>query len=92
MTDELDINWGMLAEPWGQTELDVMGDNLSFNLIFEEGLFPLKIEAYKSDVLTQVTEAEEVNQSEVARAMVQIPQGVKVLSMQDYLFNKMSQQ
>ncbi|MDZ7689969.1 MAG: DUF4412 domain-containing protein [Balneolaceae bacterium] len=90
LTNEIKINWGMLAEPWGNTDIDMMGDRLSFNLIFEEGMFPLKIEAYESDVLTQVTEVSEVNKSDIARAMVQIPQGVKVLSLQDYLFNKMS--
>lgn len=92
MTNELNINWGMLAEPWGNSELNVLGDQLSFDLIFNQGYFPLKIEGYESGTLRQVTEIEEIEESDVAKGMVQIPQGVKVLSFQDYLFNKMSQQ
>lgn len=92
LTSDLKINWGMLAEPWGNTELDMMGDNLSFDLIFKEGYFPLRMETYESGKLTGVTEASEISESNIAKAMVQVPQGVQVLSFQDYLFNKMSQQ
>ncbi len=92
MTDELQINWGMLAEPWGNSDLDMMGDQFSFDLIFKDGLFPLRIEGYESGNLSSVAEVQQISQSNVAKAMVQVPQGVKVLSFQDYLFNKMSQQ
>ncbi|MFH5883314.1 DUF4412 domain-containing protein [Halalkalibaculum sp. DA3122] len=92
MTNELNIHWGMLAEPWGNTDLDMMGDQFSTDLIFRDGYFPMRIEGYESGELRQVTEIQEIEQSDIARAMVQIPQGVKVLSFQDYLFNKMSEQ
>lgn len=91
MTDDLDINWGMLSEKWGNSELDVLADDLSFNLIFQEGYFPLALEAYESGKLREITEAVQVSESSIARAMVQVPTGIKVLSFQDYLFSKMSQ-
>ena len=92
MTDQLNINWGMLAEPWGNSDLNMMGDEFSLDLIFKDGLFPLRIEGYESGNLRSVAEVTEISKTDVAKAMVQVPQGVKVLSFQDYLFNKMSQQ
>lgn len=92
MTRDLGINWGMLSESWGDNELNMLGDDLSFDLIFKDGYFPLMMEAYQSGELTGVTEASRISQSNIARAMVQIPSGVKVLSFQDYLFSKMSEQ
>lgn len=90
MTRDLEINWGMLSEPWGNTELDLLGDNFHLDVVFNEGYFPLKLEAFESGVLKEVTEAREISASNIARAMVQVPSGVKVLSFQDYLFSKMS--
>ena len=91
MTQDLEINWGMLSEPWGSNELDVIGDNLHLDIIFNEGYFPLSLEAYGNGVPKEVTEVSEITASNIARAMVQVPSGVKVLSFQDYLFNKMSE-
>lgn len=91
MTNELDVNWGMLAESWsGGAEAII--SSLPTNLIFNEKYFPLKVEVFENDQMVSKLEATEVNQSSVAQAMVQIPSGVKVLSLQDYLFQKMSQQ
>lgn len=91
MTRELDINWGMLSEPWENSDLDILGDNFHLDIIFNEGYFPLYLEAYESGTLQEVTEAREISASNIARAMVQVPPGVKVLSFQDYLFSKMSE-
>lgn len=91
MTKELEINWGMLAESWGSSQKMIAGD-LPLNLIFDEGYFPVRVESYRDGKLTGLMEASEITKSSIARAMVQIPSGVKVLSFQDYLFQHMSQQ
>lgn len=92
MTKNVDINWGMLSGFLSHRTEELLGGDLPFNLIFEEGYFPLAIKSYRNGSLTGTMEATEVSQSSVARAMVQVPPGVKVLSFQDYLFQKMSQQ
>lgn len=92
MTRDLNINWGMLAEPWGEQVDGIMNETLPTGLIFREGYFPMKIEAYESGTLRMVTETEEISESSVAKAMVQIPSGVSVLSFQDYLFQRLSEQ
>lgn len=92
MTRELDIEWGMLAESWGEQLDGIMNETVPTSLIFREQYFPLRIESYDSGKLQMVTEAEEINESSVAKAMVQIPAGVSVLSFQDYLFQRLSEQ
>lgn len=91
MTNDLKVNWGMLAEPWSGNA-DAIINSLPTDLIFKDNYFPLKIEVYENDQLTSKMEATEVKESPVARAMVQVPSGVQVLSFQNYLFQKMSEQ
>ncbi|WP_440999614.1 DUF4412 domain-containing protein [Fodinibius sp. SL11] len=91
MTNELDVNWGMLAESWTGSAKTIIS-SLPTNLVFNEKYFPLKVEVFENDQLVSKLEATEVNTSTIAKAMVQVPSGVKVLSFQDYLFQKMSRQ
>lgn len=92
MTRDLKFSWGMLAEPWGNDINGMISGDFPISLIFEDGYFPLRIDAYNDGNLSMITEAEEINESSIARAMVQIPTGVSVLSLQNYLFQKLSEQ
>ncbi|HKL17713.1 MAG TPA: DUF4412 domain-containing protein [Halalkalibaculum sp.] len=92
MTRDIKFNWGMLAEPWGDDVEGMISGDFPISLIFEEGYFPLRIESYQSGELKTITEAEEINESSIAKAMVQIPSGVSVLSLQNYLFQQLSEQ
>lgn len=92
MTRDLKFSWGMLAEPWGENIDGMISEDFPTSLIFEDGYFPLKMESYKSGELKTVTEAEDIDASSIAKAMVQIPSGVSVLSLQNYLFQKLSEQ
>ncbi len=91
MTKEVDINWGMLAETWDSSAEAQFGSEIPTDLLFKEKYFPLKFESYRNGRLENVTEVTDLSRTNVARAMVQIPSGVKVLSFQDYLFQKMSE-
>ena len=92
MTRDIKFNWGMLAEPWGDNVESMIHGDFPISLIFEEGYFPLRMETYQSGELKTVTEAEEINESTIAKAMVEIPSGVSVLSLQNYLFQQLSEQ
>ncbi|HKK44808.1 MAG TPA: DUF4412 domain-containing protein [Balneolaceae bacterium] len=92
MTKDIDINWGMLAEPWGNNADEMISGGLPTDIIFKKKYFPLKAESYENDKLVSMLEASQVQKSSIAKAMVQVPSGVKVLSFQDYLFQKMSNQ
>jgi hypothetical protein len=50
------------------------------------------MDSYQEGELKTITEAEEINESSIAKAMVQIPTGVSVLNLQNYLFQKLSEQ
>ena len=92
MTKDINVNWGMLAEPW-QDNADklISSTNFPVNLIFKEKYFPLRFESYENDELESVLEATEVQKGNVDRAQVEVPPDVTVLSMQNYLFQKMSE-
>lgn len=92
MTKGINVKWGMLAESWGNDADEMITGGLPTDLIFKDGYFPLKAESYKNEKLVSMLEVNEIQESSIARAMVQIPSGVKVLSFQDYLFQKMSNQ
>lgn len=91
MTKEIDVNWGMLAEPWGDNNTNaLLSDDLPMDLMFEENYFPIKLESYKDGELASALEATEIQKTSVDPAMVQVPSGIKVMTMQEYLFQKMS--
>lgn len=90
MTQDLDINWGVLASSWDENLKGFADSDLPFELIFDDGYFPIKWEQYKNDSLTDVIETE-ITTTDVARSMVEIESDVKILSLQEYLFNEMRQ-
>lgn len=90
MTKEIDVNWGMLAEPWGDSTNKLLSDDFPMDLIFEENYFPLRLEAYKDGELTSALEATDIDESAVAPSMVKVSSDIKVFSMQEYLFQKMN--
>lgn len=91
MTKELDVNWGMLAEPWSGNA-ETLINSLPMDLVFKEKYFPVRIEVYRNDNLVSKVEATEIKKTPMAKGMVQVPSGVQVLSFQDYLFQEMSRQ
>lgn len=91
MTKDLNINWGILAEPWGDNMKGFADSDLPLNLFFEEGYFPMKWEHYENDRLESVTDVD-VTPTDVARSIIEIESDVKIVSLQDYLFQQMRQQ
>lgn len=91
MTKDLQMNWGMLAEPWSGNA-EAMISSFPMELIFKENYFPVKADTFRNGKMVSRLEAADINASPIARAMVQVPSGVQILSFQDYLFQKMSEQ
>ncbi|SMO77482.1 DUF4412 domain-containing protein [Fodinibius sediminis] len=90
MTKEIEVNWGMLAEPWGSSTEALVSDDFPMDLIFKEHYFPLRLEAYKEGTLTSALEVTDIEEAPIAASKVQVPSGIRVLSMQEYLFQKMN--
>lgn len=91
MTKDMQVNWGMLSEPWSGSAEEMIS-SFPTSLIFQEKYFPVKMDFYRNDKMISKIEATDISETPVAKAMVQVPSGVQVLSFQDYLFQKMSQQ
>ncbi len=91
MTKGLDINWGILAEPWGDNMGGIDMNNFPKELIFDDGYFPVKWEQYENGALTSSWEAT-ITKTDLARSKVQIPSNVKVLNWQQFLFESAQNQ
>ena len=92
LTPGIDINWGMLTESWeGLDEETDRAFRTSQDAIFTGKSFPMLVEVHSrkegSKVVAEVTS---LNKSSIAKAMVEIPQGVKILSYGDFLLKMMT--
>ncbi|WP_142456180.1 DUF4412 domain-containing protein [Gracilimonas mengyeensis] len=91
LAPKIDINWGMLSERWKNMpeSIDAEINGMSQELIFKGKNFPMLVEAVEGNQRTKIMEVTNVNESSVARAMVEIPAGVKLMSFKDYVFKMM---
>jgi hypothetical protein len=91
LTPDIDINWGMLAEPWKgmPTSMDKELNGMSQEIFFKGKNFPMLVESVEGDERTKVMEVRNVNRSSIAKAMVEVPAGVQLISLQEFIFNMM---
>jgi len=91
LTPDIDINWGMLAEPWKgmPKSMDKELNGMSQDVFFKGKNFPMMIESVEGSERTKLMEVLNVNKSSVAKAMVEVPAGVKLISLQEFIFNMM---
>lgn len=94
LTNDLDINWGMLAERWNNMPADIDAEinGMTQEIIFKGKNFPLKIEAVDNGARTTIMDVTNVNRSSVAKAMVEVPSGVTLMSFKDFVFQMMMEQ
>ena len=91
LTPNIDINWGMLSESWKNLPADATeAVNQSRNAIFSGKNFPMLVEVSGKEGTETVMEVESINKSSVAKAMVQIPTGVNIISVSELMFKMMS--
>ncbi|MGN8224242.1 DUF4412 domain-containing protein [Gracilimonas sp. BCB1] len=91
LTPGIDINWGMLAEPWKgmPKDIDKELNGMSQDVIFKGKNFPLMIEVVEGEERQVVMDVKNVNRSSIAKAMVEVPSGVQLISLQEYIFSMM---
>lgn len=91
MTSEIDINWGMLAEPWGDSVSFLTDESLPTEYIFEKGWLPLKATFYEGGQVSGRMTAT-VKEMNVAESMVSLAADVQVKNLSEYMFQIMRQQ
>lgn len=88
MTKQIDINWGMLAEPWGDSVNFLTSKDLPTGYIFQKGWLPLKGTFYEEgEVSGQMTA--KVEETDVSQSMVQLSSDMQVKNLSEYLFKMM---
>ncbi len=94
LTPNVDINWGILTDSWSGLDPNMdRAFRTSQETIFKGKSFPLLIEAYdaKKKQRNVVMEVMNLQESSVAKAMVEIPQGVNIMGFSDFMFQLMMQ-
>lgn len=89
LTNELDIDWGMLTRPWTNVPA---GMNKSVNKVtqeFQSRNFPLLVEVFEQDANYTIFEVTQVKKSRIARDMVELPPNIELLSLQTLIMKAM---
>lgn len=85
-SDDFNVNWGMLTEAWTSA---LPGVNiLPANNLLEDGRTPVKVETYSDGALVSVVEVKEINK-QVNLSLLEIPDGVQVITFQEMMLNRM---
>lgn len=91
LTPNIDINWGMLAEPWNNIPMDAdKAARISRDAIFTGKNFPMLVEVDGKKGVEKVMEVTNINKSSISKAMVQIPAGVNLIGVTELMFKMMS--
>ncbi len=89
LTSGIDINWGMLAEPWKNVPENMRNSSSRLTQEFKSQNFPLLIEVTDKGKKSTVFEVTNVNRSSIAKAMVEVPAGVNLIGLQEMIFSMM---
>lgn len=89
LTAGIDINWGMLAEPWKNVPEGMRSSSSRLTQEFKSKNFPMLVEVHEKGSTEMVMEVTNVNKSSIAKAMVEIPSGVNLIGLQELIFSMM---
>ncbi len=89
LTSGIDINWGMLAEPWKNVPESMSKSTSRLTQEFKSQNFPMLIEVNEKGKTETIFEVTNVNKSSIAKAMVEIPSGVNLIGLQEFIFSMM---
>lgn len=89
LTSGIDINWGMLAEPWKNVPDNMRNSSSRLTQEFKSKNFPMLVQVHENGSTKTVMEVTNVNKSSIAKAMVEIPTGVNLIGLQEMIFSMM---
>lgn len=90
LTRDINIEWGLLSEPW-LTDLTLFSD-LPFAEWMSQGETPILVERFVEEKITDRVAIENINQRNLGNGHFDIPSGVEVLNFQQLLMKRMSGQ
>jgi hypothetical protein len=89
LTSKIDINWGMLEEPWTDVPESMRKSVNRVSQEFKSKNFPMMIEVTDKDGKEVIYEVTGVVPSSIGKAMVEIPSGVNLVGLNEFLFSMM---
>ena len=91
LTAEIDINWGMLAQPWNNVPESMKNSANRVTQEFKSKNFPMQIQVNEDGTSETIFEVTNVLESSIAKAMVEVPAGVSLKSLSEIMFSLMMQ-
>lgn len=87
LTPEIDINWGMMAEPWQNLsgDADRAVNQITRQAIFQGKNFPMLVEVTEKGKKETVMKVNSINKSAIAKAMVEVPTGVNLIGVFEFM-------
>ena len=89
LTNELDIDWGILSKPWNNVPSFFSSQMNQITQELKSRNFPLQIEVKENETSTTLFKVVEVNNSRIAKDMVEMPTGLKLISLQELIIKAM---
>lgn len=89
LTNDLDIDWGMLSEPWKNVPGSMSGQVNQMTQEFKSRNFPLLIEVTEKGKTSTIFEVTKVKKSRIAKDMVEMPAGLQLVSLQEMIMKAM---
>jgi hypothetical protein len=89
LTNDLDIDWGMLSEPWKNVPGSMSGQVNQMTQEFKSRNFPLLIEVTEKGETSTIFEVTKVKKSRIAKDMVEMPAGLQLVSLQEMIMKAM---
>ncbi len=89
LTNELDIDWGMLTEPWNNVPTSFSGQVNQMTQEFKSRNFPMQIQVTERGKTHTIFEVTDVRASRIAKDMVEMPAGLELMSLQQMMMKAM---
>jgi hypothetical protein len=88
LSPDIKLNWGMLKEPWLDVPKNMRTTADRLTQEFKSSNFPVLIEAHDSENTTTqaIFEVAEVERNSIAKAMVQVPSGMTLMGLNEFMF------
>ncbi len=89
LTNELNIDWGILTEPWANVPNSMSSSVDQLTQEFKSRNFPMLIEVTDNGKTETIFEVSKVRESRIAKDMVEMPAGLELLSLQQMMMRAM---
>ena len=82
---DMNVEWGMLAEPWGDSAQKLFPDNMPLPKLLSEGGIPLLMEQKKDGRITHRVECTRISKEPIKGSRYELPSDVRLQSFQQMM-------